>query len=555
MEDIVASNPDNNPELKKGDGVSPSFLDTLPRLFEGPYQLPDAPVKPSPPQKVRPRPGSKVQTAIDKMQERRDRLAKAKVRKEKLAWWDAEREALKHNKKMTDFMKKRTLNAWRGVAFQIGWEIGDYLFPEGWFSLFPGTGTTPDESIGAEGWSHPDWTWTPCTIQCAGDRGYRSSTGSGVCIENAVGAQDCTNTGHLATVFATPELALADFPSGSYIIAETYHPTLADKFLKFGRWQKTSSVTGAWEQTFLPGTGVPAPLTKPLPSESPMEFPLEYPMAFPTATPWKEALPEPGTQGEGKHLIQPATQLVPGMPLAPFPVVAVTPPAGGTVPPPPPEVIIEIPDPEAPGTGPGGPGDPPGPIVIIRPPSGRKTQPKKKEKKLSVRSRFNKAWIVLNAATEVFDFIDAMYKGLPEECKASASIDYGEEGGGKADPYSKALAIYNCFDKMDWDKAINAFINNQVEDMVVGSIGMLASHANKVSGAATGGGGAVNLRPQKLADEAQKKHLEEQGFKGADAQPDQLPIPVVEFNPETGKWEVTIPLIKAGIADEDLTFT
>lgn len=438
-------------------------------------------------------------------------------------------------------------------GFQIGWELGDYLYPEGAWPIIEALGGEPDESAGPGG-------WVPAPVAGTGAWVDACSPKNASCLGNHVGFwvpvlpeevwcvfgpptfPDCPNPDSWAvgdlTLFASPWEAAASSANRPLIaVSEVPAGSSAGTGARNLAFQGSMNAASPdnWEQVFVPGTGtVLAPLAPPMPSDAPMAFPLEWPMEMPTATPWPDAAPAPGTQAPPRRVVT-----TPAIPLAPFPVVVVNPPTPAL---PPPVQVIVVP-------APGGTGTPTGPVTIHTKPFGGNKPPKRKtkEKKLSVRSKANKAWIVLNLATEVFDFIDALFKGLPEHIRKQieATIDYGKEGGGKADPYAKLKAIWDNWEHMDWDAAMTAFINNQIEDMVVGGIGAAATHANKASGAATGGGGAVIGRPSGTAADAQE---------AAGQQPDQLPIPTVAYNAETGRWEVTVPLDKAGLGNA-LTFT
>ena len=151
-------------------------------------------------------------------------------------------------------------------------------------------------------------------------------------------------------------------------------------------------------------------------------------------------------------------------------------------------------------------------------------------------------WVGLNLATEVFDFIDALHQALPKHLQSkAASIDYGQKGGGKADPYGKAKAIWDGFGEIDWNKFTNVFINQQLTDMGIGLVGMGASHALKFSGAATGSGGVAS-KPAGLADKYIDGMVERGEITKAEGkvmkENAELPIPKVSY--EDGKWTVDI---------------
>lgn len=459
------------------------------------------------------------------------------------------RQALAHAAKVAKYGKyAKTLGPLLG--FQLGWELGDYLWPNGWYDFGVSSGV-PDQSVGPDGWTSPYYVYTPCTFNCNtetfGDFRYRATQPNAwVCAPN------CSPLGTIGigSTVLSPAAAQNQALGVQTITVGRVRNNVPTSVRAIGQlaWtgvgEEAAQEDDAWTQVF-ETSPAPAPLARPRPSEAPEAFPLEWPMEMPWPQPWKEALPKPKTQGEGKHRqTYRGSSEVSRMPLAPFPVVVVTPPVlppGGSVPPPP-DQVITLPPPALPGR----PAKPP--TYHTAPPAGRRPPDgKTKEKKLSVRSKANKAWIVLNLATEAFDFVDALFKALPDDVqkKTRASIDYGEKGGGKADPYSKARAIWANFDDIDWDKFTNVFINQQLADMAVGMIGMAASHGLKASGAATGSGGIANKpgsQAEKFSDaqidaQVEAGEISKEEGKALD-EADDLPIPQVSY--ENGQWVVSI---------------
>ena len=452
------------------------------------------------------------------------------------------------------------------TAFQIGWTLGDYLWPNGWYSL--GVDGPPDQSAGPEGWTYTGpggFAWTSCSpvSPCAVTGPFMFHTGFAGW-HGTAHAQQCTpgstcgaTTGvDSLDVVASPWEAFAQpLPTVANTIAIKRQHTASTRWIGVGGGSSTGIATHAdridpdnWTQVLTSTAPAPAPLAKARPSEHPETFPMEWPMEMPFAQPWSKAIPKAKTQGEGKHKSYVVGQTtIPRLPLAPFPVVVVVPP-GGVVPPPV-DQIIDIPPPPsfADGPYPVKPGK--GPTFHTAPPRGRKPPGRKtKEKKLSVRSVANRAWIVLNLATEGFDFIDALFGALPKDCQKAAkpTIDYGPKGGGKADPYAKAQAVWNCFGEIDWDKFVNNFINQQLTDMAVGMIGMTAGRYLKMTGQATGSGGLAS-KPTATADDFLEAWVDEKVKSGeiskeqgdAILEGGKLPIPQVSYAGD-GVWEVNI---------------
>ena len=434
------------------------------------------------------------------------------------------------------------------VGFQIGWTIGDFLWPNGWYDF-----ATPDPgSPQTDGWIHPAYDYVPCnnSQSCPYTGPYLfklyDQSPQGPQCGPSVG---CTALGSLplSTGYGTPLAAEQAAVGLSPIQVGRQRNTSSTVWYAEGSliYQGGGYDPDLWEQVSPTPAGTPMPLVHRLPSEFPETFPMSQPMELPFPQTFKEAVPKKKTQGEGKHRKRHVT--IPNLPLAPFPVVRVVPPGGNV--PPPPDQVITIPPPAG-GVPGSGPGTQPPPTYHTTPSTGR-TAPRgrTKEKKLSVRSVANKTWIVANLATEAFDFIDALFDALPKHCqdKAKASIDYGREGGGNADPWSKAKAAYDCFGEIDWDKFVNNFINQQLQDMTIGMLGMMSQKYLKMTGQATGSGGLVS-KPAGTGDDYIDKFVDEQVAAGnmteeegkAIKQAGQLPIPEVEYQGD-GTWTVTIP--------------
>lgn len=515
----------------------------------------------------------------------RDKPAKIRDRSRQL------RQAMgKHRKSLLEAAERsrvRRLKAFRlakaapwALGFQIGWELGDYLFPNGFYDFIEAPSGGIDYTIPA-GWTNSGFG---CVTGGGGGEYWRWEAQPQSNPYSTPGYHYCGMPGQLAdkdqhvmtvgyTVAGPGNFIRASFGRGvglgTYSIdglSENVSPREVWVYIDDG----LPSEDIPMPQLITTGVSVKAPLAGRFPSEHPETFPMQWPMEMPYPQKFAEAVPAPRTQGEGKHS-RPGQRPVPRMPIAPVPVVVGPPPPPGSQPP---DQVIDIPPPPPPPSF--GRPNATGRSVRYRtrPNRGRqRPKPNEKEKKLTVHSKKGTsiAWIGLNLATEVFDFIDALFNGLPDEVikETRATYDYGARGGGNADPYAKARAIWDHFDEMDWSKAINAFINNQVEDMVVGTLGVIAGSANKAGNLVTGGGGAVSGRPQGFLADAEQKRLDWEHELAMDAwrdrgsPPDEKPvkgrpgsiaIPTLEFNQETQRWEVTIPWTKMGF-DGDWTFT
>lgn len=171
---------------------------------------------------------------------------------------------------------------------------------------------------------------------------------------------------------------------------------------------------------------------------------------------WGAAVAEPGTQPDGAEY-QAQQQLM-------VPMIASV--AFGTFPR---HAKIHVPDIAVSSPEPGGAGSPP---VQYWPPGHTDGPPPKgKEKKVNVATVGGRFWVALNVATEAQDLLEAAYEGLPKKLRRK----------GKVRPDLILRDIYDHFDQWDAAAFVQAYVNNQIEDMVYGSLGRLqAAGAQKV---------------------------------------------------------------------------
>lgn len=193
------------------------------------------------------------------------------------------------------------------------------------------------------------------------------------------------------------------------------------------------------------------------PSEQPQRGPLPATRPLPLVQP--DPASEPDERSPGRR---PARK--PGRAPRPSPRPLVAPPLRAPRPVAEPEISIEI------GGSKGGVRvhpvlrDPP------RKPPGRRT----KEKKLALRAS-GLAVRILDALGEADDYIDSLYKALPEHRQ--------REGHLMAE---RAQAIYRHFGEIDWQKAIENLAANEVEDRVFGEIGNQSKKASQTFGLSQG---------------------------------------------------------------------
>lgn len=104
-----------------------------------------------------------------------------------------------------------------------------------------------------------------------------------------------------------------------------------------------------------------------------------------------------------------------------------------------------------------------------RPPRGTK------ERKLHLRGAAAALWRGFGPVTEFGDFVDALYEGVPKE--AQRDLFFKLRRRPKA--IEKMEAIYDNINEIDMQKVIKAYLENQVEDFILGSIGQLEAGANQ----------------------------------------------------------------------------
>lgn len=128
------------------------------------------------------------------------------------------------------------------------------------------------------------------------------------------------------------------------------------------------------------------------------------------------------------------------------------------------------------------------------------------EKKLTIRNTWASAWAVINFATEAADFIGVVWTGIPEERRTRARY---------AGVPEQLRDIWRNREDIDWAQAVAAYANNQFEDLFYGQLGRVGAGLNQVTGAPTGGPGAI----RRAGSEAEVQN----------------PLPEIHIDPETGE--------------------
>ena len=180
--------------------------------------------------------------------------------------------------------------------------------------------------------------------------------------------------------------------------------------------------------------------------------------------------------------------------------------------------VIVVPD-----AGTMGPPGPPAPPTVgyAIPPRPRNARPGGRRKEVKVRMMVvgRIAWGIVNFITESIDFLDAIHGALPYKLQAKPTK------GHKPTPTEKAEKVWRHLDELDMAKAVENFVNNQVEDWLYGRMDQ-SKNLNQLTGAPTGAGAALdgNWRPG-LYDLGEPVALS----------------PEVHFDPDTGEWELDTP--------------
>jgi hypothetical protein len=159
---------------------------------------------------------------------------------------------------------------------------------------------------------------------------------------------------------------------------------------------------------------------------------------------------------------------------------------------------------------------------VGRPTNRRERNPRRvKERKIRMRGAALGVWHVINVVSEGLEFIDAMHKTLPRAMQAKPS-----KPGWPPTPYAKAEAVWHAFesDRFDLAKAVEAYVNEQMEDFIYG-VTSVDAHANQLLNKPTGGG--------KFATQQQELLYEASGESP-------IPIPKLSFDVDSGDWSLDV---------------
>lgn len=309
-----------------------------------------------------------------------------------------------------------------------------------------------------------------------------------------------TNCGSHITPPNTPPVPITTDPvntSSIHYWSEPLPLPAAPARLTFQRSERWVRISGAPVPTLI-AYNVPMVVPISVPFLNPAGMPLSPVVGTPRPKPWPEAVARPGEQPSADPEGDPAQQPRPGqapksrpiwnVPPMPFPITIVPGVGSPTAPTPRPspqtqELIVPA------------PGAASAPRVNTRnnQAQARNRSPRKreKEKKIHVRTVAGGAWALINVFIEGLDFLDVIWKALPDEKRSKGNIT----------PYDKAKDVYDHIDEIDIAKAVENYLNNQIEDMIYGTIGKQVAKAQGVIGSPTGLSRVLSKSRQQFMEE------------------------------------------------------
>lgn len=350
-------------------------------------------------------------------------------------------------------------------------------------------GFTGDETVGFSGWAHPHWIRGLCSA------GYQVCDGVGQdrwkngCLPNTTQCNPGSCPGGFLTSTASTSGSFP--PDGAAVIAAGCATIMVGRVRTgnalqvrgFGGYGWNGNPAGSnnalWTQTMVKTiTGTSALVDA---EASPQ---VEYELG------WGTAVAPPGTQPSMDEQSAQQARMPRGKKRAgytvpfslahPFTVIRVAP--GTSSPVTVPDQVID----------PGSETDPGG--VVIVPPGQPPGNPQPDDdKKPWTRVLIKGGMLAINAGTETQDFVEAMHEGLPEHLRSKG------RKGGDVPPWVILEDIWDNYDEWDAEVALEAFINNQIEDAIYGRFFGLQSRIQRRAGVTAGlGRGVKGYRPTKL---------------------------------------------------------
>lgn len=284
------------------------------------------------------------------------------------------------------------------------------------------------------GWSHPDWDiWNPCGgfgHPCPDEGAYKFKMGNSpnYCVPSCVGVNDD------GSLFDTPRAAFDAAPSVLPMGVHRVKTTSAGKIIGVGH-ASTSKLLGTWADSSLWTQAGGVVLLD--------EGVYGHATTVDEGEPSLDDLEAPARLSRGRMS---EGYSVPFSLSHPFTVIRVAPgsPSVGV-----PDQVI---DPEE-GT------------VTIHPPGqppGNPNDEAQRERKPTPNRIAHLGFVAINVVTETQDFMEALHKGLPKRLRSKP------RKGGDVPPWVIAQDIWDHWDDWDAEVALEAFVNNQIEDAIYG---------------------------------------------------------------------------------------
>ena len=221
----------------------------------------------------------------------------------------------------------------------------------------------------------------------------------------------------------------------------------------------------------------------------PETMPIAKPVIHGRPKPWRDANARPGEEPAAVPMPRntpnprPEAYPLPAMPEVPVFLAPTVIPRPGAEPLPvqPPDIVIGAPPN-------GGPPSRPGPPRNKRPAQKRH----KRDQKLTVKSKWRGAQLVLGRVTEAADFVESLHKSLPKKYRARV-YKHPRTGEWVRPSFKRQLAaVVKHWSHVQPREAVGHLINNQIEDTFYGAQGKAAGRFNRHGGATTGTGRALN---------------------------------------------------------------
>ena len=411
-----------------------------------------------------------------------------------------------------------------------GYWVAKATFQIGEIIISPDVPFDPDpygvgSAVTSDGWWHPWAEMRRCSANSGAGK-WQNPAIAQHCLSShsGGGSLNCTTTyvGGSYTKDA-PEGDPCNLDQGARRVTATGKISDSYQFINWGQIDCSDpDLDPGWTQLNpdnLPDTpGATVPL-----DNWPMEFPETAPVGRPGQPQpqrWKEAKPRPGEQPSSKPRPRAAAN---NPPVIPAPVTIVE----TEVQPKPDDQVIDF------TTVPGG-------TMVrtrLRPNSAQAKKPPRGTRQFkgaSVITVAPKAWAMINLATEAVDFVDAMHDALPKECKSKGDpvVYKRKDGKGfvfsnkKLDPMRKLGDIYRCWDHFDKDKAIENYVNNQIEDFAYGAVN--TGKASKDLGVTTGADRATRIGERATSD----------AYDERDEEAPRIELPKVVYDQPSGQWRL-----------------